>query len=362
MASVPLNILLVITYHHVLCRFGYLRLLQIALFSSSLLYGVGSFYALQIPGLAFGLYIWKDLFIMLLFNHLWSLINSTVAFKNAKYLYGMIFGFGALGSVVSSLVPGFLAHIFGSGPLLLFTLPLFGAVYYASYQAYHERSKIDGIKELGFGRKDELDPQTGLHHLRDSKYIQSILAIVLAMQIAATLLDYQFNIELVKHVGEVNARTEFLGRLYAIVNSTSGLFQVFLSYALIHFAGVSRTLTLIPIYLALSVVGYMGHPTFTLILITFSAIKVFDFSIFNIAKEMLYLPLSIEVKFKTKPIIDIFVCRSAKAGASLLIIAFTWIFPMAVLQVISWILIVILLLWAFISWKLNAFEETQSLK
>ncbi len=65
-----------------------------------------------------------------------------------------------------------------------------------------------------------------------------------------------------------------------------------------------------------------------------------DYSIFGIIKEMLYIPLRVEEKFKAKAVIDVFAYRTSKAVASLLILF---------LQGISWIALSTLLSYAVLA-------------
>jgi ATP/ADP translocase len=50
------------------------------------------------------------------------------------------------------------------------------------------------------------------------------------------------------------------------------------------------------------------------------ASKVFDYSLFRAAKEILYIPLSYSEKTQGKALVDIMTYRLAKGGASLLVL------------------------------------------
>ena len=65
-------------------------------------------------------------------------------------------------------------------------------------------------------------------------------------------------------------------------------------------------------------------------------IKTFDYSIFNILKEMLYVPLKTDEKFKAKAVIDVFAYRSAKAFASLFVIGLGMLSPEKLPYAYSW--------------------------
>ena len=73
----------------------------------------------KIPFVSFFFYVWKEIYVMLLFQQLWSVIHSTIHMSQAKFLYGLIFAFGGLGGIFGSILPGFFAVSMGS-PNLIF--------------------------------------------------------------------------------------------------------------------------------------------------------------------------------------------------------------------------------------------------
>ena len=97
-------------------------MMMISLVLAILINTVSAFYLKEVTQLPFLLYLWKDIFIILMFQQIWSVIHSTVNVKRAKYLYGLLFGMGGLGSIAGSLVPTMLAIVMGSDKLLLTTL------------------------------------------------------------------------------------------------------------------------------------------------------------------------------------------------------------------------------------------------
>ena len=78
---------------------------------------------------------------------------------------------------------------------------------------------------------------------------------------------------------------------------------------------------------------------------SFGSIKALDYSIFGIIKEMLYIPLKVEEKFKAKAIIDVFAYRSAKACASLMILCLQLVHFVNLNTLLSWGVLVIFTGW-----------------
>ncbi len=137
LASVPLNFLIVSFYNRFIHKFGCVKMMAISIGTAFLMNTISAFYLKTIPFLPFILYLWKDIFIILMFQQLWSVIHATVNISKAKYLYGIVFGMGGLGSVFGSLFPNFLAVSMGTEKLLLTTLNLYFIVLTVYY--FHQR-------------------------------------------------------------------------------------------------------------------------------------------------------------------------------------------------------------------------------
>jgi ATP/ADP translocase len=129
------------------------------------------------------------------------------------------------------------------------------------------------------------------------------------------------------------------------VNTVNILLQFVGSYILVRLIGLERSHLVIPIVLALYAVGFLIFPTFPFICIYFANIKALDYSIFGIIKEMLYIPLKVDEKFKAKAIIDVFAYRTAKACASLIILALGCFTSLSLNTLLSWSVLVIFFAW-----------------
>ena len=86
-------------------------------------------------------------------------------------------------------------------------------------------------------------------------------------------------------------------------------------------------------------------PTFAIVSASYVIIKTLDYSIFSVAREMLYIPMKTDEKFRAKAIIDVFVYRTAKAVASLFLLGISYL-PFAHSTMISWVSIAIFIGWA----------------
>lgn len=314
-AIVPLNFLLIEFYNRFLNRLGVLKMFFVIIGFAALVNTTCAFLMTKVTFLPFFFYVWKEIYVMLLFQQLWSVVHSTIAMSQAKYLYGFLFAFGGLGGVLGSTLPGFFATSLGSSNLLFISLPLF-LVLTVAFVGLLRRSSVALQPE----EKPIKNFWQGLTAIKNSKYLSFILAIVLLMQVTTTLIYYQFN-HIVEHsITELDLRTAYCGRVMAIANVMTVLFQLFGSFLFVHFLGLKKSHLCLPIILSINAVGSLVSPSFAMISMAFITIKAFDFSLFGVLKEMLYIPLKQEEKFQAKSIIDVFAYRSAKAIASCLIL------------------------------------------
>jgi len=360
LALVPLNLVVVSSYNRFLPKMGCFRMLVATTLFTIAVNVFSAYYLSQIKWFPFVLYLWKDIYIMLMFQQLWSVLNATVTLSKAKYLYGILYGVGGMGSVLGSIVPGFLAVRYGSEKLLLITIPFYVLLIVAYGIMLKIRERHSDIEAISFDRQIKSNFTTAALQIFKSKLLVFIMLLVVFMQISSTLLDFKFNsaVEILYPIKDL--RTEYLGRFFSLVNGANVILQFLGSFIFIHILGLKRSHTIIPLFLMICASLMFALPIFPILAFTYGAVKTIDYSIFGVIKEMLYIPLTIEEKFKSKSVIDIFAYRSSKALASILIIALEFFFISSIEKVVTCLLIFIFFLWVFSVITLYVKEEKSS--
>lgn len=353
LAIVPFNFLIIELYNRFLPKIGIHKMFYTILASIFVINTCAALFMTKLPSFAFFFYIWKEIYVMLLFQQLWSVIHSTIKMDQAKYLYGLIFACGGIGGILGNSFPGYFAVKMGSANLLLGSLPLLlilgFSFFYLMKNSYVEKVPETGPQITNFWQ--------GVGAIRNSKYLTFILAIVVVMQVTTTLIYYQFNASLEHSILVQDMRTEYCGKVFGIANIFSLTLQLFGSFLLIHFIGLRRSHLAMPLLLAFNAVGSLFFPSFAMISAAFVTIKAFDFSLFGVLKEMLYIPLKQDEKFQAKAIIDVFAYRSSKAVASCLILALQFIGFSEMISTLSWGSFVLLMMWAFIVYKMFKLKD-----
>jgi len=319
LATVPVNFILVSLYNRLIPKWGskklFFRLILIVTLSN-FLFGL---FAKDTAILSFLYYVWKEVYVMLMFQLLWSVINANIKIENAKFLYGIFFGLGGIGSLVGSLFPGFFAVAYGSESLIFWALPVDIILLFAYFRLNHysvaDAPKADREQKGGFFH--------GLQLIRSSRLLMFALSIVVFMQMVTAIADFQFNDFLGKIYPEKDLRTEFSARVMGVMHCLTIFLQFSGSFFLLKWLGFKRTHYLIPSTVALIASAVAFAPIFPIISLAFVTTKSLDFSLFGVVREMLYIPLKPDEKYRAKAVIDVFAARTSKAIASLLIIGMT---------------------------------------
>lgn len=336
--TVPLNLLVVALYNRFLHKLGCFNMLLCTILLTMGINVVSGAFVQKVPPLAFLLYVWKDIYVMLMFQQLWSVIHVSTATSQSKYLYGVLFGVSGTGAIFGHLMPSFFAVQMGSETLLYMTIPLYSAF----IAAYYQLLKYSEVQ------KDQMQinqPVGGFKLIRRSATLKFILLIVILMQLSTTIIDYQFNSFLQTKFPMQDLRTQFCGRLAEIISISKFFLQCFATFLLVQFLGLRKSHFVVPGLLLGNAALTLLFPSFGVITYGFSMIKTFDYSIFNILKEMLYVPLKTDEKFKAKAVIDVFAYRSAKAFASFFVIALAAFSPEKLPYAYSWGPFILFLVW-----------------
>lgn len=351
LATVPFNFLLVSFYNRFIPKWGSKRIffgLILIVSTTNLLFGL---YAKDTPVFTFLFFVWREIYIMLMFQLVWSVVHANVKFEKAKYLYGFFFGFGGVGSLIGAFIPGFFAVNFGSENLIFWILPIDLLILFfylrMIYFSSGDTPQVNREKEGGFAH--------GMQLIKSSRFLTFALLIVVFMQMITAIADFQFNDFLGSTYLEKDIRTEYSARISVILHIATMMLQFAGTFFLINWIGFRRTHYMIPTVLGVSSSLLAFFPFSHLISSSFITCKALDFSVLGVVREMLYIPLKPDEKFRARAVIDVFAHRSSKAFGSILIIAMTALFSSHLLTFLN---IGIAILWIFtVGYGLKEFEK-----
>jgi len=272
------------------------------------------------------LFLVKEFYVVLLIEQYWSYMNSQLSKEAAKRLNGPITGFAGLGSVAGGWLVAQLAVPLGTDALIpLAALALLPSAWLANktYTRFGEplpEAPRSPGSEVASGSQaaDSLGWQT----IRQSKQLSALLAVVLSSQIIAAVLDFKFQGLLSSAFdGQPDQETAFQGQFWFYLNSAAVTFQFVLTPMLLSFVALRWVHLLMPLVQVGAIAWALMSPSVMSVGAAFFLFKMFDYSLFRGAKELIYLPLSFNARYRAKEFIDVFGYRTGKGGSSLVILA-----------------------------------------
>jgi AAA family ATP:ADP antiporter len=289
-----------------------------------------------LPLSAYLLYAWKDIYIVLLVEIFWSFANSIFPVRSARWFYGLFCASGALGGLVGNLGVGALAGLIGT-ERAIWVVPIVLVVVAGVARVFGSTAP-----EARAGGHDGAGLVHGARVVGSSAYLGWLLVLIGVVQIAITLIDYQYNVFLEHAFAEVDARTEMISRVYAAIDVSSLCLQAATGLVL-RLLGVPGTLLAIPAILGASLVGALVAPRFALFAIAKVASKALDYSLFRAAKEILYIPLGAEERTQGKAVVDMLGYRVAKGLVSAMLLGLAALelergaAPLAFAFIVAWV-------------------------
>jgi AAA family ATP:ADP antiporter len=255
----------------------------------------------------------------------WSFVASSVDASSAKKGYPIIIFGAQLGAVLGTIVDLQVSHVgipklFGIALAGIFTVPLLIAVFMRLYAEEHHSlgvaSPSDGATAKGTG------PIEGLRLLCTRPYLIGILGLSTLYTIIETILDLQMYRLANQVFLSPEKVTEFSAFYGLCANMLSLIFSLIGTSFFIRYFGLTTCLILYPLTLAVAVCTVWAFPVLWVFVGAIVASKGLSYALNNPCKEIMYIPTSRDIRFKTKSWIDTFGARSAKGMGGLVVAAF----------------------------------------
>ena len=153
--------------------------------------------------------------------------------------------------------------------------------------------------------------------MRREPILAWILTIVLTTQVVAAMTDFAFQGALADAIPETDARTAYLGGFFARLNMVALVLQFIAAPILLSWLRYDWINLAIPTVQIATCTWAVLEPSLVSTGAAFMTFKAIDYSLFRAAKEILYIPLSFDARYRSKELIDVFGYRFGKGGASL---------------------------------------------
>jgi AAA family ATP:ADP antiporter len=306
-----------------------------------LFYFIGGFYALfflligyllTIPGIGldntvedpsrligWASYLGIESFGSLMVALFWSFVASSTSPESAKIGYPkIIFGaqFGSVGGpflVTQAQTFGISGLMYISFTWILLMIILI-AIYVRVLPAH-----LTGLEDNSepSGSKKNTGMLEGIRLLFKYKYIAGIFCVATFYEIVGTILDFQMKVLAKQVYTTPESFAIFMAKFGIGCNLvTMGISLIGTSFIMKKW-GLTFCIVSFPITIGCVVTFVYFSPSKEVFFAAMIIIKCFTYALNNPAKEILYIPTSKDIKFKTKGWIDMFGSRSMKAAGSL---------------------------------------------
>lgn len=256
----------------------------------------------------------------------WTLANYALTTREARRVFGLI---GA-GPILGGACAGFLTAAVGKSvgaEALLFVVAGLQALACIPVRELFRRlpARMSEMTVAQSGADDS--PKDFCHSCRllfRSRYLLLIAGLIATSCFCSTIADFQFKMIARQHfAADREVLTAFFGRFYGWMGLGSFALQLALTGRLLKNFGIRVTLFILPVLLVAGSLGVLVLPTLLTAALLRGSHLLVRFSVDKSSLELLYLPISAELKAQLKPLMDSFVWRLADGIAGVVLFIFS---------------------------------------
>lgn len=303
-------------------------------------------FKIQWPWISLIYWFWSELFVVTSVTQFWIFVNDIYNPRQVRRLIGFLVSGGILGGIAGSFLASFLSRKVGTENLLLICpFMLLGCLALVVY--VHLPSQGEKDEEIKV-RRGQMKPKTGyresFHLLIKNRHLLLLSGIVLTAIVVTTLIDFQFNSVVDKTFKDLkDERTAFLGTFFTLLLICSYFINILLTNRILKNFGIRIALLIAPFFLLIGSLTVFFIPAYFLIywaVLIKGSDKSLSHTLSQSVRELLYIPISPEIKYRAKVFIDMFVNKLAEGLGALLLLL-----PLAFKE-ISILVIIFILAWA----------------
>ncbi|HXG87756.1 MAG TPA: Npt1/Npt2 family nucleotide transporter [Vicinamibacterales bacterium] len=267
-----------------------------------------------------GFYVLGLILGLLLISQFWTIANDVYEPRQAKRLFGMIGGGASLGGAMGAGLTAGLVQRLGQNTMLIVSagiLSLCMAIVVWVLRREKSAGRSDATKT---GETEEgVSGAEAFRMLRDSKHLQIISLVIAFAAVGAAIVEQQLNMAAASQ-GKGDAIAAYLAKVAVYLSLVGFVIQVALTSRIHRFLGIGFALLILPVTL-----GFTG----ALMLLngaawTAALARIVDtslrYTVDKTSREILFLPLPLDLKYRAKPFIDVTMDRVSKGLGALLIL------------------------------------------
>jgi ATP/ADP translocase len=295
-------------------RFSRRRVLALTLLAGAAV-NMGFWFLSSLAGSTWSLvtfYVWTGLFATVAVVQFWLLLGDVLDLSQAKRVFAFIGAGGLVGAVVGSGLASAVLTTLPAQALLVLASSLFVVASFVPF-LFSRVQKIEHRKSRGAGIFG------GFDLLRNDAYLRRLLGFLLLATFTVTIVDFVFKSVVAAEVPRAELG-EFFARYYGGLNALALIVQVLAAPRLLRAVGVNRTLLVMPILIMAGALGVVFFAGLSAVILLRAADGAFRHSVNRTGTEILFLPLSTDVRERFKGFADVVGQRGGQALASVLIL------------------------------------------
>lgn len=281
--------------------------------------------ALRLGGEALGgqrwfvwlVFILVDIYSTVMVGIFWTYTNDVCTPEEGDKLYGPIGIGGIVGGIAGGVLVDALVRWIGDVDLLLVCVALMlasAAIVAMSESVLHPRPRpIDTKQRAKAGAAFE-----GARLVARSPYLLLIVGVVVCYEFAAAVTDFVVSVVFQRAYTDQDVLAQMFGRVGWIVSGVALLSQLVIVPLLLPRKRVA--LLVPPLAMGLAALGLAFVPVVAMAIVLSASDRGLNYSLQQVTKETLYIPLTDAERYKAKAFIDMFVDRAGKAVSSLALV------------------------------------------
>jgi AAA family ATP:ADP antiporter len=282
-----------------------------------------------VPVLVFS--FWADVFIAMSVTQFWIAVNDVFDPHQAKRLVGLFVTGGLFGGIAGSAVAALVtfARLIAPEKLLLVAPVLLVLALVTVNVVYAGQQRVDAAAGDGrVGVSARVGALESFRAIRRNRYLILLAAMVASAIVAGTLINYQFKTVVKRVITNDADKTSFVAGFFLVILIVSAAFHLLATRRVLSSYGIRWAVVIAPIVLFAGSLAVFVIPA-GLMLAWACALrggdKTFDNTISQSVRELLYVPVPSDVKYKGKIFIDMFVNKFATGlGAALFFVFYNF--------------------------------------
>ncbi|MGE3274227.1 MAG: Npt1/Npt2 family nucleotide transporter [Vicinamibacterales bacterium] len=257
---------------------------------------------------------------LLLISQFWTIANDIYDARQAKRLFGLIGGGSSLGGAMGAGITVALVERLGQNAMLLVSAGVLGLCFAIVVWVVRREEGAGRSNAAAAAEEEGVSGAEAIRLLLSSRHLQVIALVIGFAAIGAAIIEQQLNMAAAESQGSGDAIAAFLAQIIVYLSLIGFVIQVVLTSRIHRFLGIGFALLILPVSLGSTGILMLVNGA----LWTAGLARVLDtslrYTVDKTSREVLFLPLPGDLKFRAKPFIDVTMDRLAKGVGALLIL------------------------------------------